>query len=476
MWGEMLGVGEVGADSDFFDLGGDSLMAMRIVSRLSKSLKMAIPLSTVFDGRTVATLAARIDSLSTTSDDDTPVASADRDSGGERSRTAPLALGQERLWFLDQLNPGSVSYTVPSSIRFTGHLDQEALRRSLTEIVRRHESLRTTFAASDGQPFQVIHDVRDVDLPVIDLSTLAADQRPGAVRRVATQLASEPWHLRDGPLLRLRLIHISSTEHVLTLAMHHIVTDGRSMGIFAQELAIIYRAFAAKRLSPLPEPKLQYRDYAVWQREWLQSTTFDRERTYWCETLAGVQPLELPTDRARPPVHRYRGAQRTFDLPDALTEHLRRLARDEGATTFMMMLALFQLLLARYSGQDEVTVGTPVANRNRVELENVIGFFVNTLALRTSLHGHLTFRELVQRVARVCLDAYDHANLSFDKVVEALNPRRDLSRHPVFQVLFVHQGSARNALNNIANVSWQPQAVELATSNFDLLLLVNESE
>ncbi len=474
VWVEILGVKVISADSDFFHLGGHSLLAARIASRLSRVLKMEVPLSSLFEARTVASLAAWIDTLQEkgVSEETQVIPELTR---AERGKMAPLSFAQQRMWFLDQLNPGSISYTVPNLIRFAGVLNVEALCLALTEIVRRHESLRTTFITHDGEPFQVIHPSADVHLPVIDLTAFSEDERESMVRRHAREQAREPWDLLRGPLFRTRIFRLLPGNHVFALTMHHIITDGRSLGVFAHELAVLYRAFLEGRPSPLPALPLQYADFAIWQRDWLKGNHLDKQLKYWKAKLDGAAQLELPMDRPRPSVHRYRGARRTFQLSSGLAKQLQELAQEEGTTMFMALLAGFQLLLSRCSGQDDISVGTPVANRGQAILDNLIGFFVNTLVMRTDLSGNPTYRQLLRRVRETCVGAYDHQDLPFDKLVDVLQPQRDLSRHPLFQVMFVHQKAAGDTVT-VPGISWRQRAPELETSNFDLLLVAHETE
>jgi amino acid adenylation domain-containing protein/non-ribosomal peptide synthase protein (TIGR01720 family) len=474
VWAAVLEISPIGADSDFFDLGGHSLLAMRVASRLSRSLEMSIPLNSVFEGRTVAGMAAWIERARTTGGEDEALADHALERAA-RGKTVPVSLAQQRLWVLDQLDPGSPSYTVPSDVRFDGPLDLGALTRAVTEIVRRHEALRTTFSALEGGAYQVVNGPPDVPIPVVDMTGVPPAEHDRAVRRALAEQAGERWDLVNGPLVRLRLLRLAPEAHVLAVTMHHIVTDGRSMGIFAHELVALYGAFRDGRRSPLPPLPVQYADYAVWQREALSSEGFERQKRYWLRTLDGVAPLQLPHDRPPSAGGRYRGARRGFSLPVSLSDAFAKLAREERATSFMVLLAGFTLLLARYCGQEDVTVGTPAANRNRVELERLIGFFVNTLVIRTDLRGDPSFRDLLARVRERCIEAFAHGELPFDLLVNTINPPREPGRHPLFDVMLVHQRSVPRARDR-NGVSARAEAPELDTANFDLLLVVNESD
>jgi hypothetical protein len=333
----------------------------------------------------------------------------------------PASFAQQRLWFLEQLAPGLPVYNIPGAVRIRGVLDPAVLERSLNEIVRRHEVLRTTFTEMEGEPVQVIRPVLELTLPVEDLSGLpVAEREAEAQRRVAAE-AARPFDITEGPLIRAKLLRLSSDEHVLVVTMHHVVSDGWSMGVFVRELAMLWEAYAHGRPSPLADLPIQYADFAVWQREHLQGEELDAQMGYWKERLAGAPALlELPTDRPRPTVQTFVGAKIVRTLPADLAERLKSLAREEDASLFMMLLAAFYVLLYRTTGQDDLVVGAPIANRNRPELEGLIGFFVNTLVLRTELSGNPTFREILRRVRETTLGAYAHEDLPFESVTSAI--------------------------------------------------------
>ena len=333
--------------------------------------------------------------------------------GGGHALVFPPSFAQERLWFFDQLEPASASYRLSMVRRLGGRLDVQALERSLNEIVRRHESLRTTFPAVDGQPVQAVLSSLAVALPVVDLREVPSDEREGQARQMATEELLRPFDLAKGPLLRPMLLSLDAEDHVLVVALHHIVSDGWSMGVLSRELSTLYEAYSAGRPSPLPELPIQYADFAVWQRQWLQGAVLDKQLVYWREQLDGSPALlSLPTDRPRPLIQTYRGARQSLTIPQALSESLKALSIEEGATLFMTLLAALQVLLYRYTGQEDIVVGTPIANRNREEIEGLIGFFVNTLVMRSDLSGNPTFRELLGQVREVCLGAYEHQDLS----------------------------------------------------------------
>jgi amino acid adenylation domain-containing protein len=348
----------------------------------------------------------------------------------------PLSFAQERLWFLDQLVPGNPFYSEGAGLRLTLPLNVAVLERSLNEIVRRHEILRTTFAVVEGRPVQVVADSMHLKLPVIDLRHLPPSEREATAVRLATEDARQVFDLAKGPMIRTTLLRLGDHDYVFLLAMHHIISDGWSLGVFCRELGTIYAAFSAGRPSPLPELRIQYADFAVWQREWLQGDVRDQQLSYWKGRLGNLPVLQLPTDGPRPAVFSYRGDCIQHVFPRRVLAGLKALMQAEEATLFMVLLAAFQLLLHRYTGQKDVVVGSPIANRNRAEIEDLIGFFVNTLVMRTDLSGNPSFRELIGRVREVALGAYAHQDLPFETLVGELHPERDLSRNPLFQVIF----------------------------------------
>jgi amino acid adenylation domain-containing protein len=351
------------------------------------------------------------------------------------------------LWFLQRLDPDSVAYNLQANIPLPGHLDLHALERALTELVRRHEVLRTTFVDGGGGPTAVIGDPGPVAVPVSDLAALAGPERAGTAERLAAEEVRAPFSLARGPAFRLRLIRMSEKDHQLLFTQHHILTDGWSIALLVEEVLALYHAFASGERPPNPEPAFQYADFAHWQRQWLQGDVLERRLAYWRAELAGAPPaLELPTDRPRPAVQSFNGATLDFQLPEELSQQIHALSRAEGVTPFMTLLAAFQAVLARYAGQDDVVVGTANGNRSPVETERMLGLFVNTLVLRTDLSGDPTFKELLSRVRKVALGAFAHGDLPFEKLVEDVAPPRDLARSPIFQVLFVMQNTPLEAL------------------------------
>ncbi|HEY0171322.1 MAG TPA: amino acid adenylation domain-containing protein [Pyrinomonadaceae bacterium] len=385
----------------------------------------------------------------------------------------PLSFAQQRLWFLEQLEPDG-PYKVPAAFRLRGRLNVAALEQSVNEVIGRHEVLRTTFAEVEGRPAQVVAPRLTLSIPVEDLSRLTEAERAESVRRTAAHLGRRPFDLGRGPLVGVALVRLTEDEHLFWFLMHHIVSDGWSIGVLVNELSAAYEAFDAGRRPELPELPVQYADFAVWQRGWLRGEALARQIKYWKERLGGNPPaLELPTDRPRPPVQSYRGALLTRLVEPGLTALLKELARREGVTPYMLLLAVFKTLLRRHAGQEDIVVGTPVANRNRTELEPLIGFFVNTLVLRTDLSGDPTFRELLGRVREVTLGAFAHQDVPFEKLVEELQPERDTSRTPLFQVMFSLQ-NAPPPPPRMGGVEVSPFEDEAAVSLFDLSLDVTE--
>ncbi len=348
-----------------------------------------------------------------------------------------LSFAQQRLWFLDQLQPGDTSENIHMAVCLTGLLDIQALERTLNEVVRRHEVLRTTFAERDGQPVQIISPPQPFSLPLIDLCPLPAEERQQKAQQLATAEAVRPFDLSRGPLLRLNLLRLDATEHVLLTTMHHIISDGWSLGVVMREIEALYEAYRSGEESPLAELPLQYADYAMWQRQWFNAEMLDEQLGYWKRQLAGAPAvLDLPTDRKRYGVRSHRGATQALILSSDLGSSLKALCREEGVTLFMLLLAAFQVLLARHSGQEDVVVGTPIAGRTQKETESLIGFFINTLALRTDLSGDPSFLQLLGRVREMCLGAYAHQDVPFERLIEELQPERSLDRHPLFEILF----------------------------------------
>ncbi|MEN2383498.1 MAG: condensation domain-containing protein [Gloeotrichia echinulata DEX184] len=391
-----------------------------------------------------------------------------------REQPLPLSFAQQRLWFLDQLEGENCVYNIPFFWQINGFLNILALEQAITAIIQRHEVLRTTFCVVDGSPIQVIHAHPQLTMQVLDWRELTEKDQLSKAQQLATEELQQPFDLSNPPLLRVKLLKLADQSHLLLLVIHHIVCDGWSIEIFRRELLTLYTTFCAQEPSPLPELSLQYADFAHWQRQWLQGEVLQTQLNYWQKQLAEVPPLlELPTDKPRPSVQSFRGRSEFLQLNQDLTQKLKRLSQELGTTLFMTLLTVFTLLLSRYSGQEDIVVGSAIANRNRCEIEPLIGFFVNTLALRTNLQGNPTFKELLERVKQVTLDAYDHQDLPFEKLVDQLGLERSLSHHPLFQVAFGLESGIKDKLETngltLTSFSW-----ENTTTLFDLSLIFRE--
>jgi amino acid adenylation domain-containing protein len=470
IWEEVLRLPRVGREENFFELGGHSLLATQVASRVRQALGVELPLRLLFERPTVAGLAAAVAEARAAS---RPLSSAPIVPVA-RAGDLPLSFAQERLWLLDQLAPGSFAYNLPAALRLSGDLDLAALAASLTEIVHRHEALRTRFSTAGGRPVQVVLAPAPFPVPVVDLTGLAAARREAAIAELAERDARRPFDLARGPLFRAALVRLQAEESALLVNMHHIISDGWSMGIFLRELAALYAAARAGRPSPLPELPIQCADHAAWQRAELAGAALETEIAWWRERLAGAPTLlELPTDRPRPPVQRFCGAHHLFTLPAPLAAAVRSFSRRSGATLFMTSLAAFQALLARWTGQRDLLVGSPVAGRNRREIEGLIGFFVNSLVLRADLSDQPGFATLVERARATALGAYDHQDVPFEKLVEILKPERQLAQNPFFQVLFALQNAPLGALA-LPGLELSLLPVESGIAKFDLTLGLRE--
>ncbi len=471
VWAEILGVERVGRGDGFFALGGHSLLAMRVVSRLRETLGVELPLSSLFDDPTLAGVARRV-AAARAEGRPVPPPLVRQPRGGD----LPLSFAQERLWILDQFEPGNPAYNMPSAVRLEGGLDGGALGRALDDLVARHETLRTTFPVRGGRAAPAIASAAARPLPCVDLAALPARARARELERLAGEEATRPFDLARGPLLRTALLREETASHVLLFTFHHVVCDGWSLGVCVRDLAALYAAAAGCAPSaPLPDLPVQYADYAVWQRQWLAGPARDVQLAYWRRQLAGAPPaLDLPADRARPAVRTHHGGAARRLFPAAAAERLRSLGRSEGASLFMVLLAALDVLLQRLVGEDDVVVGSPIAGRGRTELEGLVGVFLNTLVLRTSLAGDPTIRELLGRVRRTALDAYAHQDVPFEMLLDELKPERDLSRTPLFQVLLnmLEMGAEEIRLPGL---KIEPLPAPESPSKFDLTLYVQPS-
>ncbi|HVG07687.1 MAG TPA: amino acid adenylation domain-containing protein, partial [Thermoanaerobaculia bacterium] len=471
LWAELLGLdaGQVGIDSNLFALGGHSLLATRLISRVRKDLRVEVPLRGVFEAQTPAGL-ARLILASREVPEAPPIQPVPRTGS---MRRLPLSFAQERLWFLDQLDPRSATYNIPAAVRLRGRLDTRSMAACLQEIVRRHEALRTTFAVDEGRPVQRIAPPGPVALPVIDL------EGQSKVAEVAQSLSIEEsrrgFDLERGPLWRATLLRLSEGEHLLLLILHHTVTDGWSMGVFARELSAIYEAFAGGLLSPLPELPIQYADFARWQREWMSGAVLEGQLAYWRRQLEGAPVLELPSDRPPPRVRASRGASQSLELSRPLAVRLEELARREGVTLFMVLLGGFAALLSRYTEQEDVSIGTAIANRNRAETEGLIGFFANMLVLRADLSGDPSGRGLLARVRELALSAYAYQDLPFERLVQELQPQRDAETLPLFRVVLTLGADPALGLA-LPGLTAEPWPLDTGSAKFDLTLQISASD
>ncbi|HEX5716217.1 MAG TPA: amino acid adenylation domain-containing protein [Thermoanaerobaculia bacterium] len=471
IWAHLLGPARIGSLDDFFALGGHSLLATQLISRVRDAFHVEMPLRTIFEAPRLADLAGRIEAGMRAGLEAQlpPLVRVSRD-----GIALPLSSAQRRLWFLHQLEPGSPAYNIPAAVRLYGHLDVPVLRAALGEIVRRHEILRTTFPSFGGQPSQLVHPPGAISLPVIDLRPLAAAQKQ-AQELVDTEVR-RPFDLAGGPLWRAHVFLVGDEESVLLMTLHHVVTDGWSSGILVREMVALYTAFSSGAASPLPELPVQYADYAVWQRAWLQGETLGRELAYWRSQLADIPTsLELPTDRPRPAVWSYRGSTRPLALDSMLSERVEALCRRCGVTLFMTLLAAFQTLLHRYTGQVRVPVGSPIAGRDRSEIEGLIGFFINTLVVNADLAEDPGFSSLLHRVREVALAAHAHQSLPFERLVDELRPERNLSHTPLFQVVLVVQNTPQETFA-LPGLRMSLLPVDTRTAKFDLTLVMGRGD
>ena len=471
IWVEVLGIERVGIHDDFFQLGGDSIIAARLISRIRESAQVDLSFVTFFEARTVADMAKPIEEARLKG----PSSRTSSIEPGPRNGELSLSFGQERLWFLNELEPNNPAYHIPIVLSLIGPLHVAALEQSINEILRRHEVLRTTFQTVNGQPVQFVNTHRSITLPVVDLRELPESEQGAKALKLTLEEANRPFNLARGPLFRSTLLRLGEEESRLLVTVHHIVFDGWSVGIFFRELSALYEAFCTGSTALLPDLLIQYADFARWQLQRLQGEVIDQQLAYWKQQLRGGSPLlELPTDRPRPTVQSYRGARRFLTLSRSLTAAIKALSEKAEATLFMTLLAAFQSLLHRYSGQDDISVGSPIAHRNQVETEALIGLFINTLVLRTELSGDPTFLELLRRVRETALGAYMNQDLPFEKLVSELRPERHLNRSPLFQVMFVLQNTPSKP-PNLRDVTVCRSVFDRGTALYELTLELRES-
>ncbi len=469
IWSEILYVRDVGIHDNFFELGGNSLLATQLVSRIRRLFQQDVPLRLIFEDPTIANL-SRVIGMREVSDSKMDVPPMAR-----LARTGPLALSfaQERMWFLHQLAPDSSAYNIPASVRLQGPLNKDALRRGVADLMRRHESLRTTFKEVAGQPVQQIHATLEPMWEEQDLRTEPHGGRERVAAEWATEEARRPFDLLTGPLLRVLLLQLEEEQHVLVLTTHHIISDQWSYGVIARELVALYNAYCEGTLRPLQaDPEFQYADFAQWQRTWLSGSVLDEQLAFWKSRLLNLPTLTLPSDRPRPARHSFRGDHVSIEVPWSFVRRLKQVTVSEGATLYMGFLAGFFALLHRLSGQRDLVIGTPIANRNWLPVEDMVGTFVNTLVLRTDISGEMDFRQILRSVREVSLDAYAHQDLPFEKLVEALQPDRSQGVLPIVQVLFNFTNTPF-ARTDFKHVSWSPYEVSRGAAQFDLTLSID---
>ena len=471
IWAEVLNLQNIGIEDNFFELGGNSLMATQVISRLRDVFRVELPLRSLFEMPTVASLATQTERALREGHvlHVKPVEPVGRDG------PLPLSFAQERMWFLHQLDPAGAAYNIPGALRFTGPLNLRALEQTLHDLVCRHEAFRTTFAALDGQPVQVISPVPKPSLEVIDLRWLPRPERESRAMELVQEKSRRPFDLSSGPLLRVSLFRVDDEEHILLFNMHHIISDAWSIGLLTGEILKLYNGYTSGESVHLPTLPIQYADFAVWQRQWLRDEALETQIAYWQKHLDGVPVLDLPTDHPRPVMQRKRGAVRSADMPKDLLDGLKRLSDQEGVTLFMTLLAAFQVLLHRYAGLEDIAVGVPIANRNWLELEGVVGSFVNTLVMRADLSGNPTVVELLCRVREVALGAYAHQDMPYAKLVAVLQPERDTSREPLAQVMFNVVNVVMPPLR-LVDLEVTPLQVDRLGAQFDLTLTVADND
>jgi len=479
VWEEVLDVYPIGIDDNFFDLGGHSLAATRIATRIIDQCELDIPLQSLFESPTIAAMAALISTHKGRT-------RSERDKAGvvtgglslrpvARDGKLPLSFAQQRLWLLNELDPHSSAYHQPMTLRLKGRLNVAALQEAFDEIVGRHEVLRTTYSRVDGRPTQIIHTAIEVNLTSIDLTQLAYETQRAELKKVLSELVTQRFSLeRDCPL-RAALIRLMEQEHVLLFVTHHIASDGWSSDILSRELSELYEVYSQGKANPLNALRIQYADYAVWQRESLKAEVLERQLTYWRKQLADISPLELPTDRSRPASLGYAGRTAKFTIPPALAQRLKKLSQQRDVTLFITLLAGFQTLLHRYTGQDDIAVGTPTAGRNRGQFEGLIGCFINMLVIRNDLSGNPSFNELLGRVKANAFSAYSHQDMPFERLVEELQPERSLNRTPLFQVLFQLRNYPRRVFN-LEDLKIEEYEFESEVAKFDLSVGLQEQE
>ncbi|MGD9899868.1 MAG: amino acid adenylation domain-containing protein, partial [Calditrichaceae bacterium] len=471
--GDLLNIDKVGSQHNFFDLGGHSLLATQLVSRIKKTFNIEFPLRKVFEFPAVSGLALCVDEALLAGEKIIvpPILPMPRD------RDFPLSFAQQRLWFLDQLEPESPFYNIPEIYRIKGDLNINVFEEGFNEIIRRHESLRTVFLTLNGSPVQKIFDEYRISIKVTDLKHLKSAEKENEIQRISREKSLEPISLNTLPLFHIELLKIGNHDYAVIMVIHHIISDNWSSQVMMRELSVIYDAFLHKRPSPLAHVKLQYADFAFWQRSWLKGDVLDKQLKYWRNQLDGIPPvLELPTDRPRSAMQTFKGAYLPFSIDKNLADRIKKLSHEENATLFMVLLAAFQTLLYRYTNEEIISVGTPIANRNRPEIEGIVGFFVNTLVMRANISGKISYRQLIQNVRETALGAYAHQDVPFEKIVDAVQPERNTSHSPLFQVMFVILNLPEKSENGSSDLVISPIEAHSGTSKFDITMFMTEEK
>ncbi|MEM7555067.1 MAG: amino acid adenylation domain-containing protein [Cyanobacteria bacterium P01_A01_bin.84] len=479
IWSDVLGVEKISVDDNFFELGGHSLLVTRTISQIREAFEIELPVKTFFETPTIAEI-AEIIGVNTSninkSDINKSELSQPKIERIQHREELPISFSQQRQWFLSQLEPESPFYNIPAAIAIHGKLDITILEDSFREVIHRHQALRTAFLTVEGKPVAKLVSINEFKLEVVELSNLTEKNQPEKVKLIAQKEAQKPFQLDKAPLLRVKLLRLNSQSHIILITLHHIIADGWSMGVLVKEVALIYQASTQQESPPLSELPIQYPDFAAWQKKWFQGELRDNQLNYWLSQLQNAPSLlELPTDYPRPAVQTAKGGNLRFELPPELSQALKQLSQKSGCTLFITLLAAFQTLLYRYSNQEDIVVGSAIANRNRSELEGLIGCFANTLALRTDLSGSPSFRELLQQVKDVALGAYAHQDLPFEQLVDELKLTRSLSYTPLFQVMFLLQNAPIQALQ-LEDLSWSPITNDSDTAKFDLTLSMSETD